>query len=160
VSLSEPTPRWADLFREEAARLEAALSELKAVVEHAGSTSIPDIPAKPILDILIGIPHPLNIASIKKALAPIGYEHATWAGVPGHEVFGQGDPRTHIVHVVPLCGEAWKRMTGFRDALRADAGLASEYATLKRKLAAQHPNDRAAYTDGKATFVERVLANC
>lgn len=158
VRLSNPTPRWAELFGEEAARLRAALSEFKAVVEHVGSTSIPAIPAKPILDILIGIPHPLDLASIRNALTPIGYEHATWAGVPGNEVFGKGDPRTHIAHVVPLHEEAWIRMIGFRDALRIDAVLASEYAALKCKLAAQHPHDRAVYTDGKSAFVERVLA--
>jgi hypothetical protein len=61
------------------------------------------------LDILVGIPDPLEVAPLREALEPIGYEHATWAGVPGHEVFGKGDPRTHIVHVVPLGGPAWKR---------------------------------------------------
>ena len=157
VSLSEPTPRWAALFEEEARRLDSSLRSLGAEVEHCGSTSIPGIPAKPILDILIGIPSPLDVASIASALARLGYEHATWAGVPGHEVFGKGKPRTHLAHVVPLHEPAWERMLGFRDALRKDASLAAQYGRLKRQLAARYPDDRSAYTDAKARFIERVL---
>ena len=158
VWLSEPTTRWAFLFEEEARRLGAALQSFGAAVEHCGSTSIPGIPAKPILDILVGIPEPLDVASIRSALAPLGYEHATWAGVPGHEVFGKGDPRTHLVHVVPLHGPAWDRILCFRDALREDPSLAAEYGALKRRLAARYPNDRSAYTDAKPDLVERVIA--
>jgi GrpB-like predicted nucleotidyltransferase (UPF0157 family) len=158
VRLSEPTTRWAALFEEEACRLNAALRMFGAVVEHCGSTSIPGIPAKPILDILVGIPEPLDLLPLKSAFAALGYEHATWAGVPGHEVFGRGDPRTHLVHVVPLHGPAWDRMLHFRNALRRDATLAAEYGELKRQMAARYPNDRSAYTDAKAELVERVLA--
>lgn len=158
VRLAEPTSRWAALFQEESFRLNAALGTSGAVVEHCGSTSIPGIPAKPILDILVGIPEPLDVASVRAALATLGYEHATWAGVPGHEVFGKGHPRTHLVHVVPLHGAAWARMLHFRDALRADGSLAAEYSALKRQLADRYPNDRSAYTDAKAALVERVLA--
>ena len=116
------------------------------------------MPAKPILDILVGIPEPLDLEPIKQALAPLGYEHATWAGVPGHEVFGKGSPRTHLLHIVPLGASAWDRMLRFRDALRSDAALAADYAALKRQLAAQHSSDRAAYTHGKSGFVERVIS--
>lgn len=158
VRLCEPTPRWAALYEEEAARLITALRSFGAAVEHCGSTSIPGVPAKPILDILVGIPGSIEVSAIRHALAPLGYEHATWAGVPGHEVFGKGKSRTHLVHVVPLHGPAWDRMIGFRDALRRDASLAAEYSELKRQLAAHYPNNRSAYTDGKAGLVARVLA--
>jgi GrpB-like predicted nucleotidyltransferase (UPF0157 family) len=157
VRLSEPTPRWAALFEEEARLLGPALRTFGACVEHCGSTSIPGIPAKPILDILVGIPAPLDVAAIKNALAPLEYEHATWAGVPGHEVFGKGGPRTHLIHVVPLHGPAWDRMIRFRDALRQDASLADRYGQLKRQLAARYPDDRSAYTDEKSGFIARVL---
>ncbi len=158
VRLCESTPHWAALFEKEASRLNAALCTSGAAVEHCGSTSIPGVPAKPILDILVGIPGKIEVAMLRDTLAPLGYEHATWAGVPGHEVFGKGDPRTHLVHVVPLHGPAWDRMIGFRDALRRDASLAAEYGQLKRQLAARYPNNRTAYTDGKAGLVTRVLA--
>jgi GrpB-like predicted nucleotidyltransferase (UPF0157 family) len=158
VRLCEPTPRWIVLFEEEASRLNAALGKFGAVVEHCGSTSIPGVPAKPILDILVGISEPLDVAAIRSALGNLGYEHATWAGVPGHEVFGKGEPRTHLVHVVPLHGPAWDRMARFRDALRGDDTLAAEYSQLKRQLAARFPENRAIYTDGKSDFVASVLA--
>ena len=110
------------------------------------------------MDILVGVPEPLKVAAIRNALGPLGYEHATWAGVPGHEVFGKGDPRTHLVHVVPLHGPAWDRMLRFRDVLRRDSSLSAEYGELKRQLAARYPDNRSAYTDAKAGLVERVLS--
>lgn len=130
------------------------------VLAHCGSTSVPGLPAKPILDILVGVPAPLDVAGLARALAPLAYDHAPWAGVPGHEVFGRGQPRTHLLHAVPAGGPAWTRMLRFRDALRADGPLAGEYAALKRALAARHPEDRAAYTEAKGAFIPRVLATC
>lgn len=157
VRLVGPTAAWGPLFEQEAAGVAAALQGLGARIEHCGSTSVPGIPSKPIIDILIGLPAPIDVAALAGALGPIGYEHATWAGVPGHEVFGKGKPRTHLLHVVPLEGEAWARMLGFRDALRADAALAAEYAALKQELAKRFPDKRSTYTDGKAAFVAHVL---
>ena len=158
VRLAEPTPHWAALYEEEEARLARALAEYRPALAHCGSTSVPELPAKPILDVLVGVPTAIDVAGLARALAPLGYEHAPWAGVPGHEVFGRGQPRTHLLHVVPAGGPAWARMLRFRDALRADAALATEYAALKRALAARHPEDRAAYTDAKGAFIARVLA--
>jgi GrpB-like predicted nucleotidyltransferase (UPF0157 family) len=156
VRLSEPTPVWTNLFGGEAKRVDCAIRAINGVLEHCGSTSIPGIPAKPILDMLLGVPPPIDIEGTKDALLPLGYEHATWA-VPGHEVFGRGNPRTHLSHVVPNNGEAWNRMLRFRDRLRKETALATEYAQLKRALAAQHSSNRATYTDGKSEFVTRVL---
>lgn len=158
VRLAEPTPRWAALYADEARRLHAALARFAAAVEHCGSTSVPGLPAKPILDVLVGVPAPVDVPGVAAALVPLGYEHAPWAGVPGHEVFGRGRPRTHLLHVVPAGGAAWGRMLRFRDALRADPALAAEYAALKRALAARYAADRAAYTDAKGAFVARVLS--
>jgi GrpB-like predicted nucleotidyltransferase (UPF0157 family) len=159
VRLAEPTPRWAALYADEAARLGHALASHGPAIEHCGSTSVPGLPAKPILDVVIGVPAAAGVPELAAALAPLGYEHAPWAGVPGHEVFGKGHPRTHLLHVVPAGGPAWERMLGFRDALRADAALAAEYATLKRELADRYPSDRAAYTDAKGAFIARVLSD-
>jgi GrpB-like predicted nucleotidyltransferase (UPF0157 family) len=158
VRLEKPNPLWAEAFGSEAERIAAALRPFDPSIEHCGSTSVPGVPAKPIIDILIGLPVPLDLAAVAGALAGIGYEHATWAGVPGHEVFGKAEPRTHLLHVVPYQEEAWARMLAFRDALRSDPALAAEYAALKQDLAVRFPDDRSAYTDGKSAFVARVLA--
>jgi GrpB-like predicted nucleotidyltransferase (UPF0157 family) len=156
VRLVQPTGRWTTLFAEEAARLARALRPFEPTIEHCGSTAVPGLPAKPILDILVGVPAPLDVPGLTRALAPLGYEYAPGA-VPGHEVFGKSRPRTHLLHVVPAHGEAWARMLRFRDALRGSAALAAEYAALKRALAARFPSDRTAYTAGKSAFVARVL---
>jgi GrpB-like predicted nucleotidyltransferase (UPF0157 family) len=157
VKLSEPTLLWREQFDEEAKRLKPAMRLINGVLEHCGSTSIPRIPAKPILDMLMGVPEPVRVTAIESALSLFGYEHATWAGVPGHEVFGRGNPRTHLIHVVPMKSVAWDRMLRFRDRLREDDLLAAQYADLKRTLAIRYPDDRSAYTDGKSEFVTRVL---
>lgn len=157
VRLVNSDVHWARLFDEEAGLLNSALSGFGAVVEHCGSTSIPGMPAKPILDILVGIPEPIDVLSVAGALEPLGYEHATWAGVPGHEVFGKGDPRTHLIHVVPTGGPAWRRMLCFRDMLRGDPRLAVEYADLKRDLAERYASDRSAYTEAKGAFIASLV---
>jgi len=158
VKLVPPTSAWTSLFETEAALVAAALGPFDVRIEHCGSTSVPGIPAKPIIDMLAGIAAPIDVAAAAGALAAIGYEHATWAGVPGHEVFGKGDPRTHLIHVVPKEGDAWARMLAFRDGLRSEPALAAEYGALKQDLAQRFPANRSAYTDGKSAFVARVLA--
>ena len=155
--LAEWTPRWAELFAEEAARLRLALGALALAVEHYGSTSVPGLVAKPILDILVGGPEATDAAPYLAALAPLGYDYAEQAGVPGHLVFGRGTARSHLVHVVRYGGEAWHRALAFRDALRADATVREAYAKLKRELAETYGTDRGRYTAAKGAFVERVL---
>lgn len=122
VRLAEATSAWTALYEAEAERLRAALAASAAVVERCGSTSVPGLAAKPIIDMLVGVPAPLDVPALRAALMSLGYEHATWAGVPGHEVFGRGDPRAYLLHVVPVNGEAWRRMLAFRNALRAARG--------------------------------------
>lgn len=158
VRLVAASPRWAALYAEEEARLRAALVSLDAAIAHCGSTSVSGIAAKPIIDIMVGVSAPFDLAAIAERLAPLGYEHAAWAQVPGHEVFGKDNPRTHLLHLVPRDGEAWHRMLRFRDALRADGALAGRYVQLKQELAARFHDDRAAYTAAKAAFIQQALA--
>jgi GrpB-like predicted nucleotidyltransferase (UPF0157 family) len=159
VLLIEWTPRWAELFAEEAARLRAALGDLAVGIEHYGSTSVPGLVAKPILDILVGGAEATDAAPYIASLAPLGYDYAAHAGVPDHLVFGRGTARTHLVHVVRYGSEAWHRALAFRDALRADVCLRDEYARLKRELAETFGTERGRYTAAKGAFVERVLEN-
>jgi GrpB-like predicted nucleotidyltransferase (UPF0157 family) len=158
VQLAEWTPRWTELFAEEAARLRVVLGDLAVAIEHYGSTSVPGLVAKPLLDILVGGPEATDAAPYAAALAPLGYDYATHAGVPEHLVFGRGVARTHLVHVVRYGGGAWHRALAFRDALRADAALRDTYGALKRQLAQHHGGERSRYTAAKSAFVARVLA--
>lgn len=158
VRLSPWTPRWTTLFEEEAGRLAGALGRLALAVEHYGSTSVPGLPAKPILDILVGVRSPLDPTPYVAALESLGYEYVPWAGVPEHLVFGRDELRTHLVHVVEHGGSAWQRGLRFRDALRADPALAAAYAKLKMGLALDYPADRPSYTAAKTAFIESALA--
>jgi GrpB-like predicted nucleotidyltransferase (UPF0157 family) len=158
VRLIAWTPRWRTLFEEEAMRLQAALGPLVLGLEHYGSTSVPGLPAKPILDILVGVRPPLDPTPYVGALATLGYQYVPSAGVAEHLVFGRDRIRTHLVHVVEHGGAAWQRGLRFRDALRADAALTAAYAELKTSLALDYSADRASYTAGKAAFIEKVLA--
>lgn len=159
VQLAEWTTRWAELFAEEAARLRLALGHFAGAIEHYGSTSVPGLVAKPLLDILVGGPEATDPSPYKSALTPLGYDYAEHAGVPEHLVFGRGTARTHLVHVVRYGGHAWHQALAFRDALRADAALRDSYAALKRELVQRHGAERSRYTAAKSAFIERVLAD-
>jgi GrpB-like predicted nucleotidyltransferase (UPF0157 family) len=157
VQLAEWTPRWIELFAEEAARLRVALGDLAVAIEHYGSTSVPGLVAKPLLDIIVGGPEAIVPAPYIAALTPLGYDYAANAGVTEHLVFGRGTARTHLVHVVRYGSGAWHRGLAFRDALRADAALRDSYGALKRELAQRHGGERSHYTAAKSAFVEEVL---
>lgn len=158
VFLSEPSPAWADLYAAEARRLRDALGAGVVAIEHYGSTSIPGIKAKPVIDLLIGVRRLDDALALIPAMEALGYDHAAHAGVPEHHVFGQGLARTHLAHFVEHGGESWRACLAFRDALRADPVKARAYEALKVDLAARFPQERAAYTAGKTAFVEGVLA--
>lgn len=156
-------PGWPTRYAHEARLVQEALSPLPIDgIEHFGSTAIPGIAAKPIIDILIAVP---SVAAARDSfparLRPLGY--VFWADNPktdrlffvkGMPPFGDG--RTHHIHVTEPSGELWRRLA-FRDYLRAHPEEAANYERLKRKLAGQHPTDREAYTDAKADYVAEVL---
>ena len=151
-------PRWADLFQEESLLLStpAAFPALPALtIEHFGSTAVPGLVAKPILDILAGHPADLAASVYVPSLAALGYEPRGDQGVPGRELLvrGRSTARTHHLHLVALDSAQWREPLIFRDRLRAEPALAGAYAALKLELATKHASDRSAYTDGKACFI-------
>lgn len=152
--------RWPELFRTEAARLANAISaaEVPALTfEHIGSTAVPGLAAKPILDVAAGRPMESSAADYVPVLEAAGYIYRGESGLPGREFFRRGDLRSHHLHLVAFGGSHWRRYLGFRDALRADNSLRDAYAALKHELAARYPYDREAYIDGKTSFVENVV---
>ncbi len=156
-------PRWPALFAEEAARLRAALpAELILGLEHFGSTAVPGLAAKPIIDILIAV---RSLAEAQeRAIEPLeALDYAFWYDNPKTDrmYFVKGMPpygtrRTHHVHMTETSGEMWRRLA-FRDHLRAHSEDARRYERLKRELAAAHRDDREAYTDAKAAFVAEIM---
>ncbi len=137
---AEHEPRWAKEFASEASRLREALGDFVLEIEHVGSTAVPGLAAKPTIDIAVGastIDLPRDAVERVKAL---GYLDAEEDSRSGERRFrrGAGFPWQVIVHVVEWGGPMWRDYLRFRDALRADPGLALEYESLKRRLLAEH----------------------
>lgn len=148
---------WPLEFEAEAARLERACDELPIRLEHVGSTAVPGLAAKPIVDILAGVPSRALRAPYIAALVQLGYEHKGNFGIPGRDYFRRGSPRSHHVHMVSWSSAFWRNHLLFRDYLRAHDDVAREYAALKRELAAAFVDDRRRYSDEKGPFIASVL---
>jgi len=154
-------PSWEVAFTEERRRIARVLDKVAKAIEHHGSTAVPGMRAKPILDILVGVSPFDDWAKCKDPLESLGYDHAANAGVPGHHIFGRGrDPteRTHLVHVVEFLGEEWCGNLAFRDALRQDASLRGRYLLVKERAAAVSPEGRIRYNELKGPFLAQVKA--
>lgn len=150
-------PAWADEFAAERARLLEALGGVPAEIEHVGSTAVPGLAAKPIIDVLGGRPAGSELEPYVRAFTSAGYEYRGEYGIPGRHYFVRGEPRTHHLHLVEAGGNLWRRHIAFRDHLRSDPDAVAVYAALKHDLAARFPNDRERYTDGKSAFIDDVL---
>ncbi|HLL99758.1 MAG TPA: GrpB family protein [Pyrinomonadaceae bacterium] len=153
---------WKTLFEREEKLLRSALGDYAAAIEHIGSTAIPDIAAKPIIDILVGV-EAGDLSEVEKYLPPlarIGYEYRGEAGTAGRRYFRKGTAAavsTHHLSIAERGGEIWRRHILFRDYLRAEPEAARAYAELKKNLAIKYKERREDYTDGKTGFVEEIL---
>jgi GrpB-like predicted nucleotidyltransferase (UPF0157 family) len=151
-------PTWPVTFALLRDRLTPVLAELAVGIEHVGSTAVPALDAKPIIDIDVVIRHDDDVPKVADRLATLGYARLGDLGIIGREAFRapQDLPRHHLYVCAAGAATLQAHLT-LRDALRADAGLASEYATLKRVLAERYRDDRDAYAEGKSTFIASVL---
>jgi len=152
-------PAWPIRFEEERELLDAAIGEWTvAGIHHVGSTAVPGLAAKPVIDILAGVEDLASSRACFPALARIGYQHAPYRTDEMHW-FCKPNPsrRTHHLHLVPLDSQRFQDELAFRDHLRAEPERADEYAELKRRLATRFEHDREAYTDAKADFIRKVL---
>jgi GrpB-like predicted nucleotidyltransferase (UPF0157 family) len=143
---------WPRAFDDEAGRIKSAVGSLALAIEHYGSTAVPGLRAKPIIDLLIGVANVDEGFEMIEPMARLGYDYAGGQGIPEHHIFGRGAVRTHLAHVVVHDGDQWRRSLRFRDRLREDADLRIAYQALKERLAAWSPS-RSAYTAGKSEFV-------
>ena len=150
---------WPARFEEERRILAHAIGQYAAgAIEHVGSTSVPGLAAKPVIDIVVGVESLDRSRPLIALLEPLEYcyfpyrpdvEH--WFCKPSPQV------RTHHLHLVPVGSRLWIERLAFRDYLRTHPDVAADYASLKRQLAAQYRFDREAYTDAKAPFIRRIV---
>lgn len=158
-------PRWPEMFEQERLHLLSCLpDDLVNRIEHFGSTAVPGLSAKPIVDILVEV---ASLDETKRRIGPIleaqGYDYfwrPSWGDdtPPFYAWFIKRDKngnRTHHIHMVESYFEQWDRLL-FRDYLIEHPDVAREYGNLKMRLSIAHQNDRVAYTQAKSDFVRRV----
>ena len=148
-------PSWPATFQQLRDRLAATLGPLAVAIEHVGSTAVPGLAAKPIIDLDVVIADRADLPAVIERLRALGYHHEGDLGVPGREAFTTpaGAPPHHR-YVCATGTPALDRHLAFR----ADPALASTYGDLKRTLAVRLGSNRAGYTEAKSTFIEQVLA--
>jgi GrpB-like predicted nucleotidyltransferase (UPF0157 family) len=165
VAISQYNSDWPQMFEQEKKHILSCLpNDLIKKIEHFGSTAIPNLSAKPIIDILVEV---TSLEETKRKIVPIlerqGYDYF-WRPTFGDDTppfyawFIKRDSkgnRTHHIHMVESDFEHWERLL-FRDYLIEHPNVAKEYQDLKLRLANDYPNDRIAYTNGKTEFIVRV----
>jgi GrpB-like predicted nucleotidyltransferase (UPF0157 family) len=151
---------WPELYAAEEARLVTALASagVTLMLEHSGSTSVPGLGAKPIIDILAGDASDEMRRDAIVALQHAGYDHRGEQGIPGRDFFRRGNPRQYHLHLTRIGSAFWNDHRAFRDWLRSHPATAAEYMALKLALAERYATDREAYIEGKTAFVLDVLA--
>jgi GrpB-like predicted nucleotidyltransferase (UPF0157 family) len=153
-------PAWPSKFEEERAVLESLLSRwLVAEIEHVGSTAVPGLVAKPVIDIMAPVESLAASQTSIEAASDAGYIYWPYKADVMHWFCKPSEAhRTHHLHIVPFESPLWFDRLRFRDALRGDSRLAEQYAELKMDLARRYRYDREAYTEAKGDFVAAVLA--
>ncbi|MDO8616496.1 MAG: GrpB family protein [Dehalococcoidia bacterium] len=169
ILLADYDPSWPRMFEEERRRLEGAIGRWAVAIEHVGSTAVPGLASKPIIDMGIALRSPADALKCITPLVELGYECLGEYGIAGRIYFrkrtreplpGQvhaGVGRTHQIHMYETGHGEWDAHITFRDYLRADAGARRDYEALKRGLAALHAGDVEAYANAKCDFVRGVL---
>lgn len=152
-------PRWRHSFEAEAKDIAAALGENVAAIHHIGSTAIPGIHAKPVVDLLVEVRDLAGLDARSPAMESLGYEAMGEYGIPGRRYFRKSNregARTHHVHAFAAGSAEAVRHLAFRDYMIAHPVDAQAYSELKRKLAAEHPRDIEGYMDGKDGFIQEM----
>lgn len=159
VEITAYDPSWPEIYAGEAQVIRQALGDVLVGIEHVGSTAIPGLAAKPVIDIVVSVMPPLTGAV--PTLEALGYDCRGENGIPGRLFFRKGlieFKRTHHLNLIEAGHEQWESLLLFRDYLRSQPGDARRYEELKHALAGKFRDNRAAYTKGKAEFIQAVLA--
>ena len=153
---------WPQTFASMRRRILDACGGVVVDVEHIGSTSIPGLAAKDVVDLMPGLRAFEDGTGCVAAMESVGFEYKGEFGIPGRHYFKMDDPvtgkRLHNCHMYAVGHDEWVAHLAFRDYLRAQDDWRDRYETLKRALAVQHPDDVEAYADAKTDFVKEVVA--
>jgi len=157
VHICKSNDEWPELFNLEKLLLQQALGESLIDIRHIGSTSIPGLMSKPIIDVLIGVKTIKDEETLIEKITGIGYDYAGNDIVPENLIFGLGKLRTHILHVTEFNGNSWQECLRFKSLLRSNPLLRHYYENHKLELASKFRNDRLGYSDAKSDIVKQIL---
>jgi GrpB-like predicted nucleotidyltransferase (UPF0157 family)/RimJ/RimL family protein N-acetyltransferase len=161
ILLAYHDPRWREEFSRESTLVAGAMSDVLIGIHHIGSTAIPSLRAKPIIDILAVVTDVALLDAKRQQMEAFGYEAMGEFGIPGRRYFRKDDrngARTHQIHAFRIGSPQIERHLAFRDFMRAHHDCAREYDALKRRLAELHSTDISAYTHGKDAFIKAIDA--
>jgi GrpB-like predicted nucleotidyltransferase (UPF0157 family) len=162
VVIVDYDPEWPRLYEEEKDRILGVIGHAVIAIEHIGSTAVPGLGAKPIIDIMVAVRCLTDAEGCIEPLETIGYEYVPEYNdiIPERRYFHKGSPaeRTHHLHMVELKSDFWETHLLFRDFLCTHPEEAQQYYLLKRELAEKFGSDREGYTDAKTSFIESAVA--
>ena len=159
VEVVPHSSKWQEAFNVESHQIMNALGDNVVAVHHIGSTAIPGIHAKPIIDLLTAVKDILKVDDQDLAMTSLGYEVMGEFGIPGRRYFRKHNAagiRTHHVHTFAAASDQVERHLAFRDYMIAHPEDAQKYSELKRQLAAKYPTDIEGYMDGKDGFIKEI----
>jgi len=161
LHLAEHDPAWPTRFLAESARIRAACPLTLRSIQHVGSTAVPGLPAKPIIDMLAFVPAFQDGEAFIEPLRSLGYDYGGQAGIPGRRYFDMANPvpgelDLFHLHLYPEGHPDAARLLAFRDHLRNSPSSRDAYAAAKRELIRQHPGDILLYTGGKTAAIRPI----
>ncbi len=153
-------PDWPAMYEKEAAVLRSLFGDALAAIHHIGSTSVPGLASKPIIDIMGEAVDLVRIDSFNDRMGDLGYTPRGEYGIPGRRYFFKGTrlKHSHHVHIFAVGSPQVWRHLAFRDFLIANPSSALDYAALKESLVRIHRSDVGAYTEGKSAFIDGILS--
>jgi len=159
VVLSPYNFEWKKIYEKEKALLFSVLGNQALDIQHVGSTSVPGVKSKPIIDIAFAVKRTKDIEKIIKIMKKLGYEYKHEAGVRGRHFFAKGSEknRTHYVHMVKFGGKQWRNLIYFREYLLGNKERIREYNELKENLAKEYKDNRDTYTKKKSIFISEII---
>lgn len=163
VVIVDYDPQWPALYTEEKRRILTVIGDAVIAIEHVGSTAVPGLGAKPIIDIMAAVRRLPDAEKCVEPLRTIGFEYVPEYNevIPERRYFHKGpaEARTHHLHMVELTSGFWEKHLLFRDLLRTHPEEAQRYCQLKKELAANVGSDRETYTEVKTSYIESAIAN-
>ena len=159
VELELNYEKWKELYLEVEKELKEILNEIIIDIQHVGSTAIPMLKAKPIVDVAVAVENLDSVLKYEKLLEERGYSLRNDGGIKGEYLIRKGpeENRTHYIHVVKLNSKRWLELINFRDILLNNPDIKEEYQKLKEELKKQFPEDRKNYTRGKSDYIKKVF---